>query len=147
MQFIYFAQGKLERFYDFLVERSEEQTKQILIQELGGEVVGKGAAGVGSVLRLFGLANLTIEAEVSGVGKLSFSNETVSRFTPAQKLKALLLKLASEDRLLDLNSQPKSINLPVGRPAVYTAWLKVDAERRPEAEVERTGSVILTGNV
>lgn len=37
MHFVYFAEQKLERFYDFLVERTEEKTTNEVLKEGSGQ--------------------------------------------------------------------------------------------------------------
>ncbi len=143
MHFVYFAEQKLERFYDFLVERTEEKTIKTTVKEGEGTAGVKGKGTLGSILAHLGLASLEVEANVSASGKLSFSKEIVSGFTPPQKLKALLLKLKSVDRIVDLNTAD---SLPkVGEPAVFAAWMKTDTSKRSEAEIERTGAAFITG--
>jgi hypothetical protein len=87
-----------------------------------------------------------LEADISASGKLSFSKEVVSLSMPSQKLKALLLKLNNEGRLTDLNADIKNNSLPrMGTSIVFATWLQTDISKRPEAEIERTGQAILTG--
>lgn len=146
MHFVYFAEQKLERFYDFLVERTEEKTTKVVLKEGSAQTEVKGKGTLGSILAHLGLASLEVEANVSASGKLSFSKEIVSEFTPSQKLKALLLKLKDDGRIVDLND--KSAGLPkVGIPVVFSLWIQVDAAKRSESKIEKTGAVILIGNI
>ena len=148
MHFVYFSENKLERFYDFLVERTEEQTKKVILKEGSGKVGVKGKGTLGSILAHLGLASLEVEAEVSASGKIAFSKEVVSRFTPTQKLKALLFKLDSEDRLADLNAFIKTDKLPKeNTPIVYTVGLQTDLSKQPEPDILKTEAVILTGHI
>jgi len=145
MHFVYFAEQKLERFYDFLVERTEEKTTKAVLKEGSGQADFKGKGTLGSILAHLGLASLEIEANVSASGKLSFSKEVVSKFTPSQKLKALLLKLNNEGRIADIND--KTVNLlKVGSPVVFATWIKVDTTKRSESKIEKTGAAILAGH-
>ena len=86
MHFVYFAEQKLERFYDDLVERTEDTTTKQVLKEGSGLVDVKGKGTLGSILAYFGLASLEVEANISASGKVSFSKEVVSQFTPPQKL-------------------------------------------------------------
>lgn len=143
MHFVYFGEQKLERFYDFLVERTEEKTTKVVLKETEGQAGVKSKGTVGSILARLGLASLEIEAEVSASGKLSFSKEVVLGFTPAQKLKALLLKLESQGRIIDLNTAD---SLPkVGTTVAFAAWLQTDTSKRSESEIERTEAAVFSG--
>ena len=145
MQFVYFAEQKLEWFYDSLEERTEETTKQVVLKEGSGKADVKGKGTLGSILAHLGLASLEVEANVSASGKASFSKEIVSQFTPPQKLTALLLKLRSEGRLSDIND--KEADVPrVGAPVVFSTSIQVDTTKRPESEIKETGAVILAGH-
>ena len=145
MHFVYFAEQKLERFYDFLVERTEEKTTKVVLKEGSGQANVKGKGTLGSILAHLGLAGLEIEANVSASGKLSFSKEVVSEFTPSQKLKALLLKLNSEGRIADINHKAVDL-LKVGSPVVFATWIKVDTTKRSQSKIEKTGATILAGH-
>lgn len=112
MHFIYFAEKKLEFFYDFLVERTEEKTTKVVLKEAEGKAGIKGKGTLGSILSKLGLASVELEADISASGKLSFSKEVISQFMSSQKLKALLLKLDNENRLPDLNAHIKDKRLP-----------------------------------
>ena len=146
MHFVYFAEQKLEKFYDSLVERTEEKTTKVVLKEGSGHAGVKGKGTLGSILAHLGLAGLEIEANVSASGKLSFSNEVVSAFTPSQKLKALLLKLNSDARITDLNHKTIDL-LKVGSPVVFATWIQVDKTKRSPAKIEKTGAAILAGYV
>ena len=89
----------------FLVERTEETTTKQFLREGSGKADVKGKGTLGSILAYFGLASLEVKANVSASGKVSFSKEVVSEFTPPQKLKALLLKLTSERRISNINEK------------------------------------------
>jgi hypothetical protein len=148
MHFVYFAEQKLERFYDFLVERTEMATTKRTVSnlEMGAGVKGKGE--IGKLLAMLGLAKIAIEAEVSATGKLSFDREVVSRFTPPQKLKALLLKLSSENRLVELTVDGDLHSLPEeGAVVLFSTRLKTDYDRRSDIDVERKGAAVLTGKL
>jgi hypothetical protein len=145
MHFLYFAEQKLARFYDYLVERTEETTTKKVLREGSGQVDVKGKGTFGSILAYFGLASLEVEANVSASGKLSFSEEVVSKFTPPRKLKALLLKLTSEGRISNIND--KEVNLlGVGAPVAFATWMQVDTVKRPVSMIEETGAVIFSGD-
>jgi hypothetical protein len=147
MHFVYFADKKLERFYDFLVERTEETMTNRTIKGMEGNAEAKGKGKIGKVLSLLGLADVELEARVSAAGKLSFEREVVTTFTPPQKLKALLLKLHSEDRIAILSPDALSSDIPQeGTPAFLWASLKTDYGRRSEDDIWRKRSAILTGS-
>ena len=146
MHFVYFAQKKLERFYDFLVERTEEKTTRSTLKQIEAKVGVKGKGTLGSILARLGLASVEVEADVSASGEVSFSKEIVSEFTSVQKLKALLFKLDSEGSLADLNTHIETDSLPkVGTRVVFAIWLQTDTGKRPEAEIVKTGAAILSG--
>jgi hypothetical protein len=148
MHFVYFAQEKLERFYDFLVERTEQSVTKKSVKGVEGKVGAKGKAKLGKLLSLLGIAELEIEAEVSATGKLSFERDVVTKFTAPQKLKALLLKLNCEDKLVALTDSSELEDLPEeGSPTFFTARLKTDFERRPKEDVEKTAAAVLTGHI
>ena len=44
MNFVYFAEKKLERFYNFVVERTEEKTTKVVLKEgsVGAALKAKG---------------------------------------------------------------------------------------------------------
>ncbi len=148
MHFVYFAEQKLERFYDFLVERTEETVANTTGKEVEGKAAFKGKGTIGSLLAMLGLGQIEIEAEVSTSGRLTFHNELITKFTAAQKLKALLLKLDSEGKLLVLSAgaNPGGF-LKEGTPVLFSARLKTDYHRRPEVDVETKRAAILTGSV
>jgi hypothetical protein len=148
MHFVYFAELKLDRFYDFLAERTEEATTRKMVKGIEGKVGAKGKGKIGKLLAMLGLGEVEIEAEVSTSGKLSFEKEIVLKFTPAQKLKALLLKLISENKLVALSSDSDLSILPEeGMPVFFSARFKTDYDRRPEADVEKKRAAILTGKL
>ena len=147
MNFIYYAEKKLERFYDFVVERPEGTTTRVVLREgsLGVAVRAKGA--LGSLLRSLGLPGFEVEADMSASGKLSVSNQVVSLFTSPQKLKALLLILEHENRLADLNIKIQEQSVLKEGSIVFSTRLKADTGKRNEHEIERTKAVIFTGNL
>lgn len=148
MNFLYFAEKKLERFYDFVVERTEEKTTKTILREGEASAGLKGKGTLGSILAHLGLASVEVEADVSASGKISFSKEVISQFTAPQKLKALLLKLDHEGHLVDLNASMHGQTLPKqGVSVVFTAWLQVDVSKRSESKIEKTKAAIFTGKV
>lgn len=148
MNFLYFAEKKLERFYDFVVERTEEKTTKVIVKEVEGQMGLKGKGTLGSILAQLGLASVEVEADVSASGRLSFSKEIVSQFTGPQKLKALLLKLDIDGRLANLNASIRKQSLPKeGMSVVFTTWLQADIAKRNESEIERIKAAIFTGKV
>jgi hypothetical protein len=146
MNFVYYAEKKLERFYDSVVERTEERTTRVVLRE-GSLGVGARAKGaLGSLLKSLGLPSFEVEADISTSGRLSVSNQVVSQFTSAQKLKALLLILEHGNRLVDLNTIIQEQSLPKeGSSIVFSTRLKADTGKRNEYEIERTKAVIFTG--
>jgi hypothetical protein len=56
MHFIYFAEKKLEFFYDFLVERTEENTTKVVLKEAEGKAAIRSKGTLGSILSKLGLA-------------------------------------------------------------------------------------------
>lgn len=147
MHFIYFAEKKIERFYDFLVNRTEETVTKKTIKEVEGKAEAKGKGKIGKVLALLGLADVELEVGVTAGGKISIEREVVEAFTQAQKLKALLLKLHSEDRLAILAQDALSSDAPEeGMAVVLYGALKTDYGRRSEDDIWRTHSAILTGS-
>lgn len=148
MHFLYFAQKKIEPFYDFLVERTEESTTKVRLRETKGKVATKGKGSFGSILAALGLASVDIEAEVSASEKQSLSREVISQFTPAQKLKALLLMLHENGLLSDLNDLLAIGSVPTpGSRCVFVVPLKTNTDAVPEAEIERTRAAVLTGRI
>ncbi|MHC4664366.1 MAG: hypothetical protein ACYS9T_00215 [Planctomycetota bacterium] len=148
MHFVYFAEKKLERFYDYLVERTEEKITKRKVKGVEGKVRGKGKAKVGKLLAMLGLGEMEVEAEVSTAGKLSFQTDIVAKFTAAQKVKALVLKLNCEEKLVALSASADLSNFPKeGSPIFFTARLKTDYNRRSEVDVERTQAAILAGEI
>jgi hypothetical protein len=148
MHFIYFAKKKIERFYDFLVERTEESTKKIRLGEGEAKSAAKGKASLGSILAALSLASVEVEAEVSASGKVSLSKEVLSQFTPAQKLKALLCILDRQGRLSDLNALVELGNIPSSSSSVvFKVPLQTDTDRRSEPEIERIRAAVLTGHI
>lgn len=148
MHFLYFAQKKIEPFYDFLVERTEESTTKVRLRETMGKGATKGKAAFGSILAALGLPSVDIEAEISASEKQSLSREVVSQFTPAQKLKALLLMLENNGLLSDLNDSLAIGSIPApGSRCVFVVSLKTNTDAVPEAEIERTRAAVLTGRI
>jgi len=148
MHFVYFAQEKLERFYDFLVERTEQSATKKSVTGVEGKAGAKGRTKLGKLLSLLGIAELEIEAEVSATGRFSFEHDVVTNFTATQKLKALLLKLDCEDRLVALSGSADLAVLPdEGSPTLFTARLKTNFNRRTEEDVEKKDAAILTGHI
>lgn len=148
MHFVYFAEQKLERFYDFLVERTEESTVKKTGKHVEGKAAATGKGKIGSLFAMLGLGEIKIEAEVSASGKLSFEKEVVTKFTAPQKLKALLLKLNSEGKLLALSADANpDILLKEGSPVLFSVRLKTDYDRRSEADIEKKRAVVLTGKL
>ena len=147
MHFVYFAEQKLERFYDFLVERTEEATARTLIKDVETKAAAKGKAKIGELLSRLGLGGIEIGADVSASGKLSFENQIVSKFTAPQKLRPLP-KLDSEDKLVALSSKADLTAVPEeGTPVFFSARLKTDYDRRSETDIERKRAVVLTGRM
>ncbi len=148
MHFVYFAEQKLERFYDFLVERTEDITTRKSVKDVEGKAGAKGKAKVGKVLSMLGLGEIEIEADVSASGRLSFQKEIVSKFTAPQKLKALLLKLNSEDKLVALSNKEDLTVVPEeGTPVFFSVRLETDYDRRSEPDIEKKRAAVLTGKI
>ena len=147
MHFVYFAEKKLERFFDFLVERTEEAVTSKTIKDAEGKIEGSGKATVGQLLKVLGLGGLELQADVSASGKVSFNKETVYKFTAPQKLKALLVKLDSEGKLGILQGVPVETFSSEGTAAIFATKLKTDLNVRSESEIERCKAVVLSGAI
>ena len=148
MHYIYFAEGKVKRFYETLVDRVEVQRTEVSTKEIEGEANAKGVGEVGSLLKVLNIVSLDIEATLRAAGKKSTSQSTTTEMTTVQKLKALLLQLESEGRLSQLSDRAKACELPeVGTSVIFSLWIKTDLEERSEKEIERTGAAILGGDL
>ena len=146
MQYVYFAENKLKRFHNSLVERTEVSITKKSIKDVSIKAEAKVKTKVGALLSRLGIADGGVEAGVSTTGQLAFSKEVVSQFAPEQKLKAILLKLGVQNRLVDLDDWIQATkNATNSQYVTFSLHLQVDMGEQSEEDIERRKQVIFSG--
>jgi hypothetical protein len=146
--YFYFAEDKINSFYNDAVERTEKEIITTQANTVSSKLLGKGKITLGKILSLLGLPGLEAEVGAKIAGESARSRKVVSYLAPEQKLRIIRTRLSRDERLLDLREGPIGSRLPT-RPTyvLFKTMLSLDVDARSVNDVEKTKSAVFAGSL